>query len=695
MLHVLAPSGYAAPDLADAATGRWCGRIERIDPAFGICGWVLAVDAPDAATELELTVGGDAFALAETSDPHAAVDRQLGFETRAAFRFPPAVFARLARLGARRHALPVGVRIAGADLRLMPPAGRDPSVGELVEAWRAGLLAALLPPEQGATRGDRLLRRLAGLRAEAVALGDRPLRPISDNDVGQIDALYPAADGQLWFVGWTKRGVETDFAAVVVDREKLPAGGAVLQYERPDLNSTCVGVVGLLDTGWTPPPVMRDGFVYLGRGAQLHLRYGPHTRLLRADAFLAAFAQAHPLAVGGHGDALASVLHSGANWIAGNAVAAGIAAEGGLDRLLMVPGFGCLAEGWAVSPAKRVETFHMKIGDCVMTADEAALSFRPRPDLAAVFGAGSVTTRAGFSCALRGALPENAAGAPLLRIVHDDGTSVVQRVEPKLLRRFDPVGDGEEVLRMFPSLRHEPFYPAFLAAQARRLAGALREPLVLHEAPARRLVVVRLPGETGNGNLVFDRLARHLPDLDPAIGVALVADAGRARAEALMRFEELRAETPAPLSLLTVAHGHDVLPELPFVLARLGAERFVHVGRGVVFNARGWREAEASLSRRGHFVDRFEILDDAGHPDRVDGALGAAGFGWSTAAFLAHAGAAPVLTRGLFGDSGLPRHPGRDRALPACASRVERPAVSRLADMIDADLLASMRTEAA
>ena len=65
-------------------------------------------------------------------------------------------------------------------------------------------------------------------------------------------------------------------------------------------------------------------------------------------------------------------------------------------------------------------------------------------------------------------------------------------------------------------------------------------------------------------------------------------------------------------------------------IARLGAERFVHVGRGVVLNARGWREAALSVARRGHGIERFEILDDAGHPDRVDGALGAACFGWST-----------------------------------------------------------------
>jgi len=694
MLQVLAPSRYAATELAENEAGRWCGQIERIDPVDGFAGWVLALDAPRAASELELVVGEDALAIAHSAGPHAATDRRLGFETRAAFRFEPEIFARLARLSPRRANARVGVRIAGTDTRLMPPGGRDPSVAELVAAWREAVLLTLRAENGGATRGDRLLRRLAGLRAEALALRERPLRPISDNEAGQIDAIHPGTEGQVWFVGWMKRGTEADFAAVLVDREKLPAGGAVFQYQRPDLNSTCVGVVGLLDTGWTPPPVLRDGFVYLGNNAQLHLRYGPFTRVLRSEAFLAAFAQAQPVAVGGHAEALASVLHSGANWMPGNAAAAGMAAEGGIERLLMVPGFGCFAEGWAVSPARRVQSFHMRIGDCVLVADEASTSFRARPDLAAVFGGGGATARAGFSTALQGALPAEIGGAPMLRIVHDDGTGAVQRVEPKLLRRLDPVADGEELLKLFPSIRYEPFWDAFLQAQRRNLARAVREPSVLHAALARRLVVLRLPGESGNLNLAFDRLARHLPDLDPAIGVCVVADEGRGRADALLRFDELRAESAAPLSLVAVGHGHDILSELALVLARLGAERFVHVGRGLVLNASGWRAAAASLERQGHFIDRFEILDDAGRPDRVDGALGAACFGWSTGAFLAFAADAPALTRGLFGDSGLPVSSDRDRVHSACALRIERTAASRLADMIDADLVAGRGRDA-
>ncbi|KQT82833.1 hypothetical protein [Aurantimonas sp. Leaf443] len=688
MLQFVAPLDYASPDLTDSPSGRWRGAVERFEPLVGIEGWALAIDAPDEPVELELTVGGEAFALGVTFEPRPEIARTLGTETACGFRFGPEIYPRLARLAPHRRDLPVGVSIAGTDTALRSARGRAPSVGALVDEWRSAVLGAMAPAERRLGKGDRLLARLSALRMQAEPLRERPLRPLSDHDVGQIDAVFPASDGQVWLVGSMKRGIEPEFPAIVLDRQKFPSGMAVLPYERQDLPTSAVGFVGVMDTGWVPPPAMKDGFVYVGRQGQFYLRYGAHTRVLRADAFLAAFTQAQTVAPGGLGDAMAAILHSGSNWLPGNAAATGLAVEGGIDRLLMMPGFGCLAEGWAVSPAKRIETFHMRIGDCVLLADESATSFRPRADLQPVFGAGSVTARAGFSTVLRGALPSDAGGTPLLRIVHDDGTMAVQRVEPKLLRRLDIVGDGEEVLRLFPSLRCEPFYPDFLRTVRRTLRERTREPAALALAPASRVVILRLPGEVANLNLTFARLARQAATLEPGIGLAVVMDQGRARAEAMLRFEELWAAGGSrPLSLFSVSHEDDILAELPWILGSLGAERFVSVGRGLVLTPEGWGHAAQSLKRLGHAIDRFEIVDDAGNPDRVEGALSAACFGWSAPALLEWSLSAPRFLRGVFRDSGLPVSSRRDRAMPGAAMRVERIRASRLADMVDEDLL--------
>jgi hypothetical protein len=171
------------------------------------------------------------------------------------------------------------------------------------------------------------------------------------------------------------------------------------------------------------------------------------------------------------------------------------------------------------------------------------------------------------------------------------------------------------------------------------------------------------------------------------MGIAFVADTGRNRSEALMRFEEMRARANAPLSLFVVAHPDEVMAELPWLLARLDAKRFVHVGRGLALTAAGWAGAGQSLSRRGHFVDRFEIVDDEGRPDRIDGALGAAAFGWSTSALIDWSRAAPRFLRGTHAGGALPERPGLDRIVSGGAVRLERPRASRLADLIEADIL--------
>ncbi|WP_062119273.1 hypothetical protein [Aureimonas sp. AU40] len=682
------PPRYASPELSPSLGGLWRGRIDRFDPINGIEGWAVAIEEPGRRVELELSVGGYVMALGTTGLARPDIDIHVSPRCRAGFRFDPSVFGRLARLAAHRHDKPVSLRVAGTDVTLLPPAGRAPSVGELVAQWREAILSELGRREAPRSKGDRLLGQLRALRLEAERLRERPLLPHSDGEIGQIDLVHLSSDGQVWFIGWAKRGIDTEFPAVVADRVKHPAGIAVAPYERSDLSANCVGVVGLIETGWTPPAHFKDGFVFAGDKGQFHLRLTPQTRLVRADAFTAAYQQLQPALVGGQGEAMGAVLASLANWLPGASAAGGVFVEGGVDRLLLIPGFGCIAEGWAVSPAKRTETFHLKIGDTVLTADETCTYFRPRTDLQGAFGsAPSVTARAGFTTIFRGALPVGASAAPLLRVVLEDGTSAVLRVDPKVPRRLDLVTDGDEVLALYPSLRFEPVYPALVSAVQDTLRAEWRAPAVLALAPAERAVVQRLPADEGNLRLVFDRAARYLPDLEPGTGLAFVADTGRNRSEALLRFEELRARTEAPLSLFVVAHPDEVVAELPWMLARMEAKRFVHVGRGVALTAAGWAGARASLARRGHSVDRFEIVDDEGRPDRIDGALSAAAFGWSTPALIDWSRTAPRFLRGTHAGGALPEQPGLDRLVAGGAVRLERPRLSRLADLIEADIL--------
>jgi hypothetical protein len=676
-------------DLSESVASRWRGYVDRWDPEFGVYGWALAFDSPLDPLRIELIVGGTPIYSIETSEARTDVDEVLGVRTLSGFRFGPEIYERLARLKPQRRHLRVNVRIANSRFVLMQP-DRPPTVGELVAIWRSALLERLQEREPIVTREERLTTRLALLRTQAEAFRELPLRPTADNEVGQIEAVYLASGGGLlWMTGWVTKDTPTEMPAMIVDRQKYPAGASLLKYERQDLSSRYVGFVGVLETAWTPPALVRELFIYFGEGARRQLRAGSQMRLIQLEELLSLFLQAQSVTMDGHASALGSVLTSSSSWVPGSAAAAGMAAAASIDRLLMVPGFGCIAEGWAVSPTRRVSTFQMKIGDCVLVADESSTYFRARPDLSSVFGGGAgLVARAGFVTVLRGAITVSASGAPLLRVIHEDGTAFVQRLEPKLLHPLDCISDSREILQLFPSFRHERFYPALLTALRHQLRERIRPPSEFFAAPASRVIVMRLPAQKGNQRLCFDQIARLDSMTDAAIGVCLVADRGEGLTESKLLFEEISSTVSRALSLFFVEDSNDGFNALPFLLSQLQADRFVYVDRGVLLTTRGWIQAIKALMGHGQGISFFEIVDDSGEPDRVNGAVSAACFGWTSAALYGWVRSAPRFLRGVYGTNGLPEPHTGGQVVSAAAMRIEQARLSRFADLIDEDLFA-------
>jgi hypothetical protein len=345
-----------------------------------------------------------------------------------------------------------------------------------------------------------------------------------------------------------------------------------------------------------------------------------------------------------------------------------------------------------VSPARRVQSFQMKLGDCVLTADDSCTYFRPRPDLPVTVNGGASVARAGFVTVLRGALPEAVAGAPLLRIIHEDGTAAVKRLEPKLLRLLDCVADSPEILRLFPSVQHEDFYPALRDAIHRSLVARRRSPIAISATPSTRLIVVCLPHERSNQRLCFDLMARIGAYADSGIGLCLLVERREQFAEVKLLCEEFRSTATPAISLFSIDDATDGFSALPFVLSTLGAERFVYMDSGVTLTAAGWRDALKLLSRPGHAIHYFQIVDDTGAPDRINGAISAAAFGWTTAGLLSWISAAPRFARGVFRTNGLPDASSESQILPTAAIRLERMQQSRFADMLDESLLLSRQS---
>lgn len=677
---------YASAQPVAPDPSKWRGFIDGWDPLTGIHGWAFSTDTTSNPLKLELTVGDTAFSVIKTATPRADLAELLGVPVMAGFEFAPDIFPRLARLNPKRGDAALNVRVTGTQVLLK---GHEPlpTVARMVERWRDTLLDGQVPPRTFLSKADQLRARLSLMRTESESVRAMPLRPVAENEIGHIDALHLEGQGLVWFIGWIARGSDTEFPAVIVDRQKFAAGVAALMYERSDLASRYVGVIGAIDTSWAPPAQSGDFFVYVGQKARRHLRATPATKLLGAEEFLTLYRQAEAVASRGNASAMSSLLTVGDNWLPGSAAAAGMAADASLDRLFMVPGFGCILEGWSVSPAKRVQTFQLKVGDCVLAADDDATHFRSRPDLASVGGGPADLSRAGFVAVLRGDVPNAAMGPHLLRVFYDDGTSVVKRLDPKLLRQLDCMTDSTEILRLYPSLRHERCYPFLRDAVERQHAVRVRWPVTIAVNPAKRLVVLTLPSESANVRLCFDHVARLQKYADRNIGICLIARRTVNLSQARLLFEEFRELAPIPLSLVCVEDEFDGFAALPFVLSKLEADRFVYVDAGYILTQSGWRDAIEALGLHGHAIRFFQIIDDAGFPDRIHGALSAACFQWTSAAFLQWLSSARRFVRGVFQDNGLPAPASERDMLAAAAMRIERAAHSRLADMIDEDLL--------
>jgi hypothetical protein len=679
---------YAVADLGEAVFTRYRGFVDGWDPLVGIQGWALIADAPLERVRVELLVGRTVLQTVESGLARPDIDSLLGVRVTPGFQIPASIFPRLARLRSRRRDLPLRLRFAGTDIYLL---AREETitVGMLVDAWRRAILRTLEAPPPVANAEHRILNRLRQLRAEGDALQGLGLHPTSEGDAGFIEGFHVGPDGQLWFVGWILRGSDTEFPALLIDRREYPAGAITLQYERPDLAARYVAIIGVLDTAWIPPAVIPEFFTYVGLGGHRHLRASAQTKLLDLEAFLGLFQHTRASSTSGARDALGTLLTSGRQWIAGNAAAAGLAAAASLDRLLMIPGFGCLAEGWAVCPTKAVKSLQVKLGDCVLSAQESVTYFKPRPDLNHVFGGGSVVARAGFVTALRGDLPAAVGGAPLLKVLYGDGSASVHALEAKLPRYLDCLYDSADVLKLYPSLRHERFYPDLLSALRQGLAQGGAAVLPMAVAPMTRALVLRLPASSANLRLSFDGLARLEQAGDPLLGIALIADNGPGLAEAKLLFNEFRAAHSVPVSLFCLEDPTKGFAALPGVLAQIHADRFVFMDQGALLTPRGRNQALESLASGGHAIHWFEFIDDCGSPDRINGELSAAGFGWSTAALYAWLPASTPLVRGVRAGNGLPAPQRAAQVRAASAMRVERQGPSRLADLIDEDLLAS------
>jgi hypothetical protein len=647
--------GLVGTELNPASGYTYSGFVDVIHSQEGVRGWAVNLRRPLDPVRLELCVGDVVVAETLSDLEREDIAAKLGKPARAGFRFAQDVMSALSAHADDLDDI-VHVRIAATGQSLVA-AGGTPTIGEILDSMRA----AHQPQAKRNVAELELL--LDDLRAGAASLAELSLRPLPENLQGYVEALAVDSVGQVWFMGWMKKGHVQEFGALIVDRRKFPAAVAVMSYARDDLPPDCCGLVGLISSLWRPNSVTADMHMFFGPGGRHYLKTHTPLRIVSASELVADYEGIRDRCLGdGRAMVLQRMLTSLETWLPTRVVAQNYATQTAIDRILLVPGLGCLVEGWVMSPMKRIEGLRLRVGGAVMSADPDSLYWKPRPDLVAAFpGCEGMIGRAGFVGLFAGeAEPEDFAD-PVLKLIFQGGASSNFAIPPAVFRRLGHSAGLNDALRFFPSLQEEVFFPRFAAAAIRAERAAMNPPAPLSVARARRALVFVLPDDRCDLFLLFEELAQqcrlNAAEQGGVEAVAFIASSRSNRSDALWLFREFQSthgvSCNIACSLLVIDDSSQAFPLLPEILREIGANRFFFADAGIFLTDAGWARARQALAPGASDLVFFGIVaEDFEHREAADG-ISARCFAWSAGHFCRWALTAPSFLGGFHHDNGL------------------------------------------
>ncbi len=621
------------------------GFIDLFDATQGVRGWAVDHANPFVPVRLLLCVGEHVAAETVCDADRHDISAGLGVKVRAGFSFGGEAMRSLsAFLDDPDECL--SIRIADTG-HLLPSAAALPTLGDVVAR-----LADDAAPERPSTTADFELL-LDELRAAADPMAQEGLRPSPEGLQGYVETLAVDSHGQVWFMGWMRRGHLHEFSAVVAERQKYPAAVAVMSYARDDLPADCYGVVGLISSSWRPNSATAELHLYFGRDCRCHLKSHTPLRVITSDELIGEYEGIRERCFGdGRAASLQRMMTTLESWLPTRTPAQWFATLCSIDRILLVPGLGCLVEGWVLSPMKRVETLRLRVGARVMSADRESLFWKPRPDLLAAYPGGSrMVDRAGFVGLFAGAAEAEDFADPVLKIVFQGGASANWAVDPALFRRLGHSAGVEDALLFFPALQDEAFFPRFADAAIRAERSAMNPPVTLSAAPCRRAMVLVLPEDRCDLFLLFEELAQQCRTAGGIEAAVFVAASRSNRSDALWQFREFQATQGGAIacSLLVIDDAAHAFALLPDILRATGVQRFVFCAAGVFLRAAGWARARDALAEGQAGLVFFEVEADTSEAP----GLSARCFAWSAGPLARWASTAPDFMGGYYRDNGL------------------------------------------
>jgi hypothetical protein len=648
------------------------GHVDFCDGVNGVSGWALDIAEPERKLALQLLVDDAVIALCETDLVRRDIALLMQSEIVAGFKFPDTALDALRSLTRSYGQSKVRVRVAGTDLVI-------PSHNPMLPLGEA---FADVPTARRVPVGFDLPARLSHHLGRAAELAKLPLRPSVDQVIGYVEAVAIGAGGEIWLQGWLRPRPYVDCAVVLVDQRKVAGGMAFTLYDRDDLGTDASAFIGLLYSEWRPSAAS-DLYVYLDDPSRSQLKGIKSFQLLKQHEFRNRFELLKDRCHTGHTAALWRLATNVESWSA-TAQNTGVSVEAALDQIIVLPYFGCLAVGWALSAMKSVQSFALKLGDAVLECDPESLLFKSRPDLATVLpGCEKLTEKAGFVAVFRGVFSVENLSKPMLKVILSDGSTVDHHIDQRALRRLRHAVAIETVLQLLPSIQLEAFFPDFAAAlrrDARATAGSCRPFAV---KPATRAVVFVVPDDRSELFLLFEQFNRVPAAGINGLGLIFIAQSSDLRSDVLALFNALAASVGQACSLFFVDDATYAIHSLPEILEATRVRHFLFAAPHVYFTELGWRTASAVLAEDALGLSFFKISDPAASPD-AEAIVSARCFAWTAIAFAAWHERAPSFIGGYHELNGLEDPAGPPKRYPGMAYFSKMPSASPLAVAINA-----------
>lgn len=627
------------------------GFIEKFDLYTGIEGWAVDPESPEESVTLELVVGEVVIAESRSQFRRDDVAAELGFRCTAGFRFDGEDIQNLTRVPTPLHRHYVAVRVQGTEALLSSLVELPTVVSIIQDLKRRDLSTAA----EAALQSEL---RLQDVKASSQSMLARSFRAFDENRQGFIEQAAVDQSGNIWAIGWMQRGHPFEFPAVIVDGQKFAAGVVTVSFNREDLPDTAVGIIAVIATDWRPS-AHSEATLYFGTSPMFHLSALKPLPVVRMENIVGMFEQIKPRCTGLPVRYISRLLTSRNSWAISDLSKLGFPLDLYVDAMLVLPNFGCFAQGWILSPVKDVAKLRIKMGTVVLVGDEESLITKARPDLLSV-SPGNVygCERAGFVATFRGEVTSDELHDALLQVEFRDGTAATIALNPKLIRVVNTSADVESVRAFYPAIQYESYFSEFAKALRALEKTACGRVTSFQTSASDTVLVLTLPSERPDILLNLELLTERLDSLPDNLGLAIIAPRNQCRDQITQRVAKMSSLRPGRISLYFVDDTAYAFYALEKILAGLGASRFAFVGAGVHLGPAGWNLLTDRLDQSG---DRLEFFHVSGSmdPAAIDyDNPSAVSFLWNYFDFSEYLFKTPGYVGGIHRDNGLTAYVG-------------------------------------